>query len=76
MLRGENGGATLGHDDVVRQWIGPVGLAGGRAAVRREVALPAGWNRERLGVVAFVQDARSGRVLQAVAAAQCTRSSS
>lgn len=71
VLRGENAGATLGHDAVVREWIGPVALVGGKASVRREVALPAHWRRDRLGVVAFVQDARSGRVLQAVAAAQC-----
>lgn len=75
VLRGENSGATLGHDDVVREWIGPVAFSDGRAAVRREVALPPHWRRDRLGVVAFVQDARSGRVLQAVAASsQCARS--
>ena len=74
VLRGENGGSTLGHDGVARAWIGPIALERGSAAVQREVALPAGWNRDRLSVVAFVQDARSGAVLQALKASQCARS--
>ena len=72
VLRGENSGATLGHEAVAREWIGPIAFAGGRTAtLRREIALPAGWNRARIGVVAFVQDERSGRVLQALSAARC-----
>ena len=74
VLRGENGGSTLGHDGVARAWIGPIAFERGAAAVQREVALPAGWNRDRLSVVAFVQDARSGAVLQALKASQCARS--
>ena len=74
VLRGENGGSTLGHDGVARAWIGPIAFERGSAAVQREVALPAGWNRDRLSVVAFVQDARSGAVLQALKASQCARS--
>ena len=74
VLRGENGGATLGHDGVARAWIGPIAFERGSAAVQRDVALPPGWNRERLSVVAFVQDARSGAVLQALKAPQCARS--
>ena len=74
VARGENGGVTLAHDHVVRAWIGPIPLAGGKATVRREVALPASWNRAQLAVVGFVEDARSGKVLQAVAAQQCGKS--
>ena len=74
VLRGENGGATLGHDGVARAWIGPIAFERGSAVVQREVALPAGWNRDRLSIVAFVQDARSGAVLQALKASQCARS--
>jgi len=74
VARGENGGVTLSHDHVVRAWIGPIPLAGGKATVRREVALPASWNRAQLNVVGFVEDARSGKVLQAVAAQQCAGS--
>jgi len=46
-MRGENSGATLAHDHVVRTWIGPIRLA---------------------DAAAFVQDERSGSVLQALLA--------
>ena len=71
VTRGENGGVTLAHDHVVRVWIGPIPLANGEARVHREIALPASWNRAQLEVVGFVEDARSGKVLQAVEARQC-----
>ena len=74
VTRGENRGATLAHDHVVRVWIGPVRLTGGAAQVQRDIALPAAWNRARLKVVAFVQDERTGGVLQAVSANQCAAS--
>jgi hypothetical protein len=66
---GENRGATLHHDRVVRAWFGPVPLAGGRAQIRRDFAWsaahasPAGAGQ--FGVVAFVENASSGEVLQA-----------
>ncbi|MBE0619097.1 MAG: DUF1223 domain-containing protein [Burkholderiales bacterium] len=72
--RGENGGVTLVHDHVARVWIGPVRLTDGAARVQRDVALPAAWNRARLEVVAFVQNERTGEVLQAVSANQCAGS--
>jgi hypothetical protein len=72
--RGENAGRTLAHDHVVREWIGPIPLIGGAAQVRREIALPAAWNRARLELVAFVQDERSGSVLQALGAQACAGS--
>ena len=71
VMRGENGGATLMHDHVVREWIGPIRLAGGAAQAQREIALPEVWNRAQLEVVAFVQDERSGSVLQALSAQHC-----
>jgi hypothetical protein len=74
VTRGENAGATLPHDHVVREWIGPVHLTGGTAQVRRDIPLPAAWSRERLEVVAFVQDERTGSVLQAMSARQCAGS--
>lgn len=74
VTRGENGGATLRHDHVVRAWFGPTRLSGDTARLRREIAPPQPWNRARLEVVAFVQNERTGRVLQAVSARQCTES--
>jgi len=74
---GENNGATLHHERVVRQWIGPVRLAAGGAHIRRDITLdaldgasanaPAG----KFGVVAFVEDAATGEVLQVAELAAC-----
>ena len=74
VTRGENGGVTLAHDHVVREWIGPVPLTGGAVRLQRDIALPAAWSRERLEVVAFVQHERTGSVLQALSARQCAGS--
>jgi hypothetical protein len=46
-------------------------ILAGAARVQREIALPAAWNRAWLELVAFVQDARSGGVLQALSTQQC-----
>lgn len=67
IARGENAGATLEHDHVVRQWIGPVPLGGEGASARRTIALPAKWNTAQLQLAALVEDTQTGRVLQAVA---------
>ena len=72
--RGENAGATLAHDYVVREWIGPLPLADGAVHARREIALPAAWNRARLDVVGFVENEATGDVLQAVSAGRCAAS--
>jgi len=71
VARGENSGATLLHDHVVRAWTGPLALAGGSAHLQQDIALPVQVNRANVDVVAFVQDRRSGAVLQAVAAESC-----
>lgn len=74
---GENSGATLHHDRVVRQWIGPVVLDAGHAHIEREIALPADAqdalkaSRGSFGVVAFVENAASGDVLQAADLPAC-----
>ena len=74
VTRGENSGATLAHDHVVREWIGPVRLSDGAARVQRDIPLQAAWSRSRLEVVAFVQGERTGSVLQTVSALQCAGS--
>lgn len=72
VVRGENRGATLKHDHVVRQWLGPYALTPGATLLAQpQLALPTGWNRARLGLVAFVQEPRSGRILQALSASGC-----
>jgi hypothetical protein len=62
---GENRGATLNHDFVVREWWGPIALdaAGGVEVVRKITARGVG----KGGVAAFVQSRRTGEVLQALA---------
>jgi len=79
---GENSGVTLHHERVVRQWIGPVPLVAGNARIHQDVALsaldpgatttaltnaPAG----KFGVVAFVENASTGDVLQVADLAAC-----
>lgn len=68
---GENRNATLRHDHVVRKWLGPFPLTGGQIQVRRTITLPAAWQRDHLEAIAFVQDGRSGEVLQALRTATC-----
>lgn len=71
VLRGENSGATLHHDDAARLWFGPIALVKGSAHLHQQVALSPAWNRQHLQAVAFVQEPHQGRVLQAVSTAQC-----
>lgn len=68
---GENEGATLRHDYVVREWLGPIDLSQS-AAVRRTFALHPDWKIRNLGVAAFVQDPAGREVLQATALAACS----
>ncbi len=76
VLRGENGGATLRHDDTVRLWLGPFPLAQGKVRVRQDVSLPAAWRSEHVQAVALVQSADDARILQAVSTAQCQAATS
>lgn len=59
---GENRGETLRNDHVVRDWSGPLAIDA-PASVRLGESVPAGGPR---AVVAFVQDATTGEVLQAM----------
>jgi hypothetical protein len=75
---GENSGVTLHHERVVRQWIGPVPLVAGNAQIQRAIrvqdsAADANVNApaDRFGVVAFVENAATGDVLQVAELAAC-----
>ncbi|MGH8630024.1 MAG: DUF1223 domain-containing protein [Burkholderiales bacterium] len=67
---GENRGVTLRHDYVVREWIGPIEVAGD-AELRRTLALERDWQIRELGVAAFVQDSTAREGMQATALAVC-----
>ncbi|CAD6554335.1 DUF1223 domain-containing protein [Paraburkholderia metrosideri] len=65
---GENAGVTLHHDRVVRQWIGPVALANGHAAIAGDSL----GGSAQSGVVAFAEDRKTGEVLQVADLLPCT----
>ena len=69
---GENSGLTLTHDHVVLEWQGPFAFGpNGRVSERRALALLPKGVPERSGVVGFVQDRRTGEVLQALLLPSC-----
>ena len=68
---GENRGARLRHDNVVRALHGPYPVdVNGTASVSLTLTLPAIQGAVPT-IVAFVQDTRNGEVLQALAAPDC-----
>jgi hypothetical protein len=70
---GENRGARLRHDFVVREWLGPLPFgADGRLRDARALPPRADVDYGQAGVVAFVQDA-GGEILQALALPLCPR---
>lgn len=71
---GENSGRTLTHEHVVRALLGPLHLTRRGLKVNRDFALDSSWSKARLGVVAFIQSARDGRVLQALGLQHCAAS--
>ena len=69
---GENRGRVLEHDYVVFEWLGPFSLgAAGRLEERRTLPLLPKASAADSGVVAFVQNRRSGEVLQALMLQAC-----
>ncbi len=68
---GENRGAKLDHDFVVRAWLGPfpVDRSGGIDHVA-DASIDASWRRAALGTAAIVYSAK-GDVLQAVSTGAC-----
>jgi hypothetical protein len=69
---GENSGRTLAHDYVVLEWQGPFPFdPQARLAERRDLALLPTAAAGDSGVVAFVQNRRTGEVLQALMLPSC-----
>ncbi|WP_313953211.1 DUF1223 domain-containing protein [Accumulibacter sp.] len=70
---GENRGVKLQHERVVRFWSPtiPLNAATGQTVWQQTLKLPADWQRDQLGVAAFVQDPQAGDVLQAVSIPGC-----
>lgn len=68
---GENRGRTLAHDYVVLEWVGPIAFAGATAEGQRSLSLLPKAVPGNSGVAAFVQNRRSGAVLQALMLPAC-----
>jgi len=65
---GENRGKRLAHDYVVRDITGPFAPdAQGRVLLKHRFAVDTHWKLQNLSVAAFVQNVRTGDVLQALA---------
>ena len=67
---GENSGVKLHHDYVVREWRGPLHV--GDVPLQQSLPFKAGWQTAKTGVVAFLQNAVSGEVVQAVQLKMCS----
>ncbi len=70
---GENRGEHLRHDFVVRDFRTFARKAPGDGEIAAEAAVApgAGWEVDRLSVIAFVQDRKTGEILQALSAPVC-----
>lgn len=68
---GENRGALLRHEHVVRAWLGPLALKQGELKVQRSLSLNPAWRKEQLSVVSLVQNSQTGEILQALSSATC-----
>ena len=62
---GDNAGVTFNHQNLVRKWLGPFPLNNtGQTDISTLVMLDAGWELNKLSVVAVVQNLDDGFVLQ------------
>jgi hypothetical protein len=65
---GENAGARLDHDFVVRELAGPIQIGpNGRAALAHRLNWQAEWSPARMGIAIFVERSDTGEILQATA---------
>lgn len=69
---GENRGADLHHDFVVRRLLGPYPLDTTSRDDRLDILLDPQWKTHSLGIAAFVEDTALGAIMQAVATDLCT----
>jgi hypothetical protein len=68
VARGENAGALLHHDFVVRDLVGPFSVGSdGYGHVEHEITAAPQWDEGHTGLAIFVQDRTSGEILQAAA---------
>jgi hypothetical protein len=68
---GENHGRTLAHDYVVLEWQGPLAFSQPRLVEQRQLPLLPKAAPGNSGVVGFVQNRRTGEVLQALMLPAC-----
>jgi hypothetical protein len=65
---GDNAGTTFHHQHLVRKWLGPFELnSQGETDISSEIMLDETWNRNKLKIVALVQNLDDGFVLQGLA---------
>ncbi len=69
---GENTGKTLHHDYVVRQLIGPYTLTSQTGLLRESFTIDSTWQSQNLGVAAYIQNAKTGDLLQALMVKNCS----
>lgn len=69
---GENGGATLRHDHVARELLGPyLPDRSGFLSLVVRVPVERSWKKADLAVVGFMENGANGEILQAVATRPC-----
>lgn len=74
VIRGENSGSQLHHDYVVRSLLVSNAVdRSGKAVYRERFIMPADARVKEMGVGIFVQDVKTGKVLQAMSAPLCVK---
>lgn len=64
---GDNAGQTFNHQNLVREWLGPIELdATGETFIEQQIKLAPEWQQDKLKLVALIQNLSDGYILQAV----------